>query len=93
MTWQATLLLVFWASWAGLHASLGKKRLLRTLACLLALDILVFAAFMVWLQGQTGQPSSGAAVALGLFLGVAILLVPAAVGAFSFWKHGTTRAL
>jgi hypothetical protein len=63
------------------------------LALLIVADILAFIALFFWIQGQITNDSVGGAAALGLFVGIAVFLIPAAVGAFSFWKHGTTRTL
>ena len=93
MTWQTTLALVLYVGWVGLHSWLGKRRLLRTLAVLIGFEVLGFAGLVIWFQAQESHVSAGAAAGMAIILAFAVLLVPAAVGAFSLWKHGTTRAL
>jgi hypothetical protein len=93
MSWQATLLLCSYIGWVGLHSWLGKKRFLRTLAALVVLELAAFVGLLIWLQKQDYHASAGAVVVLTLFAGALVLLVPAVVGAYSFWKNGTARAL
>ncbi len=92
MTWQAALILVLWTGWTGLHAWLGKRRFLSQLVVLLVLEVLAFAGVVFWLTRQPTDVSAGGAVALLVLVAGAVLLVPAAVGAFSLWKNGAERA-
>ena len=90
MTWQITLALVLYVGWVGLHSWLGKKGFFRTLASLIVLDVLAFVGLFA---AAYRPPDHGGAGALAILIGGGVLLIPAAVGAFAFWKHGTTRAL
>jgi hypothetical protein len=93
VTWQAALALCLYVGWVALHSWLGKKRHLKTLALLIALEVLGFVGFFVWSATQDYDVSAGGAVAIALFAAAAFLLIPAGVGTYSMWKYRTTRDL
>ncbi len=86
MSWQVNLALACYAGWLWLHSWLGKKRFIKALTGLIALEVLGFVGFASWTMAQDHDISASGAAGLALFVGTGLLLVPALVGAYSIWK-------
>ncbi|NBW76745.1 MAG: hypothetical protein EBR34_13245 [Sphingomonadaceae bacterium] len=65
---------------------MGKKRFIKALTGLIALEVLGFVGFASWTMAQDYDISASGAVGLAILAGVGVLLVPALVGAYSIWK-------